>query len=83
MRIGCNYSGRVGVRVCEGRGWGTKMWLLKPLDWYTFGSEFPNSQREKVSYLFPIGKEGKVAGLVEYLPALCVVIRESTSLFTG
>lgn len=70
--------------MCEGQEWrGTEMWLLKPLDWYTFGSELPHSQRETVSYLVPIGDEGKVAGLVEYLPTLSVIIRESTSLFTG
>lgn len=42
-------------------GGGTNTGLLKALAWYFFGSELPSSQREQVSTLVPIGKEGQVA----------------------
>lgn len=53
------------------------------LNWYTFGSELPNSQREKFSSLALIGKEGKLPGLAEYLATSCVGIRGSSPVFTG
>lgn len=39
------------VCVCMNIRGGAKMWLPKPLDWHTLGSELSNSQGEKVSYL--------------------------------